>query len=561
MGYIIGAMIALAAMLYETPSLLHWLTSASKTQTETVAAGQAQTIAQAATQYINANQATLESQATSTTAVTVSVANLQSGGYLPTSVSTLNPYGQTWQVEILQPSAGVLQAVLSTTGGQTLDDQMASQIAQAIGSTGGYLPSAAGATRLGLAANTIVGAGGGWTLAVGSLPIAKGSIAVAVTQGATSASNSYLYRDSVPGNPQYNTMTTPLIMSATVTVGNGCTTAGAIAQDGTGALVTCKGAVWMSYADGHWKAPAANYASLPASGNSTGDTRVATDTFRAYSWNGSSWAALAIDQNGNLTVPATLTVSGNANVAGTMTAATVEGTNTVAAYSGATAVAGVNTSGRVWGTNFAADNTTGWGVNPGYTSGWSMVTSVGVTGTLNASAANSSGSIDANDYYDRAGGQWLSTVISNLTSLSNTVNSLSSTVGSLSSTVNTLNSSVTNQGSTISSLSGEYNTLSNTVSSLSGGSCTFSGNGACILPDGMYLEWGSFSWNGSSGKVSVSYPKPFPHAAFSVTTTQPAPGGNGYPIESALSTNSAFIWNSSSTGDVASTIYFMAVGY
>lgn len=41
-----------------------------------------------------------------------------------------------------------------------------------------------------------------------------------------------------------------------------------------------------------WKTPTANYAALPALGNSNGDVRVALDTGKAYEWNGSAWGLL-----------------------------------------------------------------------------------------------------------------------------------------------------------------------------------------------------------------------------------------------------------------------------
>lgn len=41
--------------------------------------------------------------------------------------------------------------------------------------------------------------------------------------------------------------------------------------------------------DPHWKAPVSNFAALPASGNTIGDTRTELSFFGQYVWNGSSW--------------------------------------------------------------------------------------------------------------------------------------------------------------------------------------------------------------------------------------------------------------------------------
>jgi hypothetical protein len=54
----------------------------------------------------------------------------------------------------------------------------------------------------------------------------------------------------------------------------------------------------------------ATFALLPSSGtNAVGDVRMVTSLGRAFSWNGTGWVALAVDQNGNLTVPQTLTAN------------------------------------------------------------------------------------------------------------------------------------------------------------------------------------------------------------------------------------------------------------
>lgn len=45
--------------------------------------------------------------------------------------------------------------------------------------------------------------------------------------------------------------------------------------------------------DRHWKAPVGITSSLPASGNSLGDIRLAEDTNTIYVWNGTAWIAVA----------------------------------------------------------------------------------------------------------------------------------------------------------------------------------------------------------------------------------------------------------------------------
>lgn len=77
-----------------------------------------------------------------------------------------------------------------------------------------------------------------------------------------------------------------------------------------------------------WKPPVANLAALPATGNSTGDTRVTLDTMVHYTWDGDSWETAASGGGAGtvtsvaLAVPAEWTVSGSPITgAGTITIA------------------------------------------------------------------------------------------------------------------------------------------------------------------------------------------------------------------------------------------------
>jgi len=49
----------------------------------------------------------------------------------------------------------------------------------------------------------------------------------------------------------------------------------------------------------HWKAPVANQAALPASGNSAGDARVTLDTGDVYTWSGAAWVNASGDTDTN----------------------------------------------------------------------------------------------------------------------------------------------------------------------------------------------------------------------------------------------------------------------
>ena len=185
--------------------------------------------------YITQYSSNVSAVATSSTPATITVAMLQAPavGLLPSSFSATNPFGQTWQAQVLQPTAGNLNALALATGGTQLTDQVASRVAALIGAAGGFIPlNDSGTWPTGTA--TAQGAYAGWSLpTAGFTGIAGGNIASLLTFSNGQFVSNYLYRNNV-GNPSLNTMTTPIIMASTQTNGGSCTTNGAFAQDGTG---------------------------------------------------------------------------------------------------------------------------------------------------------------------------------------------------------------------------------------------------------------------------------------------------------------------------------------
>jgi hypothetical protein len=70
----------------------------------------------------------------------------------------------------------------------------------------------------------------------------------------------------VPGRPELNAMNTPLVMNATQTVGAACAATGAIAQDGSGAILSCQGGSWKLAGDGKCVATTQDLNQLQADG-------------------------------------------------------------------------------------------------------------------------------------------------------------------------------------------------------------------------------------------------------------------------------------------------------
>ncbi|WP_241295388.1 shufflon system plasmid conjugative transfer pilus tip adhesin PilV [Burkholderia stabilis] len=185
-----------------------------------VIANQGVVIGQAMNRYLNDTGTALAQTATPTVPATVTVDQLAQAGYLPQSVSMRNAYGQTWQMQVLQPTPGQLQAMLFTTGGRQLPMSLLVQTAaqtSAQGMLGGFVPYANQAGDATMLSTVAVGANGTFRQALGSYSN-PGSGHLAMMLGITNAQadNGFLYRvDMKPARPDLNAMQTDLSMTDT----------------------------------------------------------------------------------------------------------------------------------------------------------------------------------------------------------------------------------------------------------------------------------------------------------------------------------------------------------
>ena len=103
MDAILGYMIAIALSLLSVGQFYQWQAS-GMTNVQTAAAASQQVIYnKAAAQYVQDNGTSIAAIATPTVPVTITTAMLISSGYLPNGFSTTNVFGQTWQLQVLQP--------------------------------------------------------------------------------------------------------------------------------------------------------------------------------------------------------------------------------------------------------------------------------------------------------------------------------------------------------------------------------------------------------------------------------------------------------------------------
>lgn len=348
----LGLVIAVAGMSLALTVTDRRMTSADAQ----VAAQQANLVGAAAAGYIKDNYAAVTSVATASNPATITIPMLIAGGYLPNGYVGQNIYGQTYSVLALQPVPGKLQTLMVTSGGQSIPDGTALQIANDIGGAGGaiFASNPANAT----------GTMGGWSIPVSQYKINPGAGHLAVglfydTEG--QLVDTYLYRNPVAGHPELNAMNAPINMN-----GNDITAAGHITANGE----------------------------TLAGGSNANSLSVGAATFYGDGTNA------AIRTNGTVFLQ---------NTAGSAPAPL---------NAGDIASGNINSSGNIHanGTISASDRmaTTGFSPTSGYPAGWygglhawdiysESVIGVGQSGSLNASIAAATGNISSNGSIYAAG--------------------------------------------------------------------------------------------------------------------------------------------------------------
>ncbi|WMT47908.1 MAG: shufflon system plasmid conjugative transfer pilus tip adhesin PilV [Acidithiobacillus caldus] len=207
---IIFALMAIALMV---PVGIHVLNDQVRQTMATVAALQMARIQKAADGYITANAAAIEGTATSTNPATITIPMLVNTGYLPNGFQANNPYGQTWEVQVLQPSPGQLQALVLSTGGNPVPTRSLGLAAQIAGAAGGVVGGGSGTSSVpGCGAGQACGVYSGWKVPTSGFNAQPGHLAALIEYSNGQIQNDYLYRVSVPGQPQLNQMQTNLNM-------------------------------------------------------------------------------------------------------------------------------------------------------------------------------------------------------------------------------------------------------------------------------------------------------------------------------------------------------------
>jgi len=213
MSEILGALFAVLIGLMILPAVGKYQQVGNENSRELATAQQQQQLYAAAQAYVQQNATTLMQRQPVGAAnpTIVGVAMLQNAGFLPAGFSAVNPYGQTWQVQVRQPETGKLLALAMSTGGFALPDLQANMIASLVGAGGGFIPNNDSTLY---AADTVYGSYGGWSISTTGYAVAGGHLAALVSYntGQIQIVNNYLYLNAVPGQPQLNQMNTALDM-------------------------------------------------------------------------------------------------------------------------------------------------------------------------------------------------------------------------------------------------------------------------------------------------------------------------------------------------------------
>lgn len=390
MSEILGVMFAALIGIMIIPTFGHY-TQVSNDNTRAVAtAQQQQQLITAATEYIQQNATAIQSHATASAPAVITVPMLRATGLLPSSFGEINPYGQTWQVKILQPVAGQLQALVMATGGTAITDKQASKIASIVGAAGGFVPLNDSALY---APDKAYGSYGGWSLSTAGYSPTVGTPAAMVSYTNSTAESNYLYRNAIAGQPQLNRMNTALNMGANDVNNAGAVNAASVTA--TGRISAANGRVVardQSGEGGVIQLVGANGQSMYME-NINGTWRLVNSA-----WNASP---LSVDQSGNLTANSVQVPSGNNLRVGSVSFYG-DGTNSAVRQAGTFYVQHYDGS---------AANISSGDINSGAVSvakeSWGLILRNG-SGVDNSAAQNYPGSAYVNDVYIRSIGKWVS---------------------------------------------------------------------------------------------------------------------------------------------------------
>lgn len=299
----------------------------SRSTTQSLAAQQHQTFANAVQGHIKDNYQEIAAGLNTVDLYKISAEELIALNRLPAGFTAVNAFEQS-MCAIVRMTPGLtaeslpqLQALVVAEGGKSLDDITLSRVSSQIGGSGGAVYAKDN--------QTILGTHGSWSVPLGlfshlenqsgtncnSLPgeviVASGRPVSALWFENGDVSTSFLSRDEIPGLPTLNTMNTPLLMGEGTVTADGvvCSASqkGAIARDDLGRMLTCQSPEfkWRYPSSSFWADPVEQASWLSGFNSVLGQVRLDLETGQANYFSGapgSGWSNLFVSPSGNLAV-------------------------------------------------------------------------------------------------------------------------------------------------------------------------------------------------------------------------------------------------------------------
>ncbi|MCE2576656.1 shufflon system plasmid conjugative transfer pilus tip adhesin PilV [Komagataeibacter sp. FNDCR2] len=213
MENIAGAIIAAIVGMMILPHFQSMVVQNTSLSTDATTSGQFRSLLEAGQKYTDKHSESLfGSVPVNGAPVTLPLSTLVSDSDLLPGFTTMNPFGQTWVVYLLQPTQGTLSVVVETQGGTTISGVDEVRIASGTGEQGGFVPYDGMFGNLN--SSTATGASRSWSLPLTSIPNPGPGHLVGLLQysNAPVMNADYLYRDQVQGHPEFQTMNAPLNM-------------------------------------------------------------------------------------------------------------------------------------------------------------------------------------------------------------------------------------------------------------------------------------------------------------------------------------------------------------
>lgn len=377
-----GAMLVGSLMLVGVTAMID--SSLENMKGQQAALYQSQVVA-ATTKYINSFDnynalTTMLAPASGLPNAVVAIADLN----LPASMASTNVYGQApcVVVKLRGGTTNKLDVLVVTQGGNKIAEKDIPAVAAQAGPGNGHI--------VGTAAGPVHARGAAWELDAAAL---GGFVSSCLTGTATDSghlvsalffdgpgqlSTDFLYRNQIPGRPELNTMNAPLRLAnnAVVVAGDACPAA-AIAVNADRELLTCgPGGTWIAVSN--WKGPVANYTALTSLPSSqVGEVRMALDIKKAFMYDGSSWVALAEDQNGQLNVGNNINVGDVSGLAGSPAAGDIRSGGSLLAKRDITAQEQMRAGWLIVDSSVTAESVfmnynNQWGHYNGWTCNWTL---------------------------------------------------------------------------------------------------------------------------------------------------------------------------------------------